>query len=89
MPALTKLAPAEFVGVVVMVTAHMTLISTVALAGNDVPPSETMLQRQACTPDVLRLCHSLIPDRKAITDCLVANVERLSPACHEVMAQRQ
>lgn len=88
MPASTKLASAHLLGAAALVAAHMTLIPAIALAGNDDPHRETMQERQACTPDVLRLCRALVPNRKAITDCLVANVERLSPACHEVMAHR-
>lgn len=89
MPALTKLSSARLVGAAALVAAHVILIPAAALAGDDVPHHETMRERQACTPDVLRLCRSQVPNREAITDCLVANVEHLSPACHEVMARHQ
>lgn len=89
MPALTKLSSARLVGAAALVAAHVILIPAVALAGDDVSHRETMQERQACMSDVLRLCRSQVPNREAITDCLVANVEHLSPACHEIMAERR
>jgi len=44
----------------------------------------TEQQREACTPDVFRLCAAYIPDAERITACLRSNGARLSPACHEV-----
>lgn len=61
------------------------LITEAAYAFEDVQHPEKMQEREACTPDVLRLCRSSIPNRRAITDCLLANTEHLTPACHEVM----
>ncbi|MBY9045466.1 hypothetical protein, partial [Pseudomonas fluorescens] len=34
---------------------------------------ETLAQRNACKPDVFRLCSDFIPDRTAITNCLERN----------------
>jgi hypothetical protein len=85
----TKNLPARFVGAAALVAAHVSLVPAPAMAVEDVPQHETMQERRACTPDVLRLCRSLVPNRKAITDCLVANAERLSPACQQVMAQHR
>ena len=45
----------------------------------------TPAQRNACRPDVFRLCKEWIPKHDAITYCLQKNVERLSPACRAVM----
>jgi hypothetical protein len=84
-----KNLPGRFIGTAALVAAHVTLTPAAALAGDDVPHRETMQERQACTPDVLRLCRSLIPNREAITGCLVANVEHLSPACQEVVAHHR
>ena len=41
----------------------------------------------ACTPDVFRLCSELIPNRTAITACLVKRKRQLSPACHKVFSR--
>jgi hypothetical protein len=35
----------------------------------------------ACTPDVMRLCLSAIPDATRVTLCLAQNKRQLSPAC--------
>jgi hypothetical protein len=41
-------------------------------------------ERQACTPDVFRLCGEFIPDASRITACLHQRVRDLSPACRLV-----
>ena len=41
-------------------------------------------QREACTPDALRLCGQYIPDASAIATCLRHSGPRLSPECHAV-----
>ncbi len=46
--------------------------------------AETVAQRRACEPDVFRICREFIPDRSAITDCLVRNKPRLSKDCRAV-----
>ena len=38
----------------------------------------------ACTPDAMRLCQNAIPDASRVTQCLVQNKQRLSPACTNV-----
>jgi len=40
--------------------------------------------RNACTPDVFRLCSKLIPDATQITICLRQRVRFLSPECRAV-----
>jgi hypothetical protein len=42
-------------------------------------------QRQACTPDVFRLCGAYIPDVDRITACLRGNGPRLSRPCYDVL----
>src|SRR6267142_6101242 len=42
---------------------------------------ETLEQRLACTPDVLRLCSAFIPDAGQITICLGEKNAELSDAC--------
>jgi hypothetical protein len=44
----------------------------------------TERQRQACTPDVFRLCGAYIPDADRITACLRASGPRLSQPCYDV-----
>jgi hypothetical protein len=46
--------------------------------------SGTPEERDACTPDVYRLCNAEIPDEKRIVECLKKNRKLLSPACHKV-----
>jgi hypothetical protein len=49
-------------------------------------------ERQACEPDVNRLCSEFIPDRSKIIVCLNQKVRQLSPACRSVIlfyAQQQ
>lgn len=46
----------------------------------------TLAQRNACKPDVFRLCSNFIPDPTAITSCLERNRPNLSPACHAVFS---
>ena len=41
----------------------------------------TSAEREACTPDVLRLCSSFMPDADAITACLKQRKADLSGAC--------
>jgi hypothetical protein len=48
----------------------------------------TEVQREACTPDVYRLCAMYIPSHDGITYCLSKNMDRLSPACRAVMDGR-
>jgi hypothetical protein len=45
---------------------------------------ETEQRRQACTPDVFRLCGAYIPDRDRIVACLKGNGPRLSRPCYDV-----
>lgn len=44
----------------------------------------TEQEREACTPDVFRLCGAYIPDPDRITACLRGNGPRLSSACYAV-----
>lgn len=47
--------------------------------------AETATQRAACTPDVLRLCSSEIPNVPAIKACLRRQRQSLSTACQDVL----
>jgi hypothetical protein len=49
--------------------------------------AESEADREACTPEVHRLCGQYIPDREAIIACLKHNMRNLVPACRKVMAR--
>jgi hypothetical protein len=49
--------------------------------------AETEQDREACTPEVHRLCGQYIPDREAIIACLKHNLKNLVPACRKVMSR--
>jgi hypothetical protein len=53
-------------------------------AGTSATAQGTARQREACTPDVFRLCGAYIPDVDRITACLRGNGSRLSKACYDV-----
>ena len=59
------------------------LLSLVLLASPAL--AQTSAQREACTPDVWRLCASEIPDVGAITRCLRRDRASLSDACRTAM----
>ncbi len=42
--------------------------------------------REACTPDVMRLCNDYVPDIPQIVACLKRKRANLSPACGEIFA---
>ena len=42
----------------------------------------------ACTPDAMKLCSKVIPDKAKITSCLQQNRSQLSPACSAVMSAK-
>jgi hypothetical protein len=43
-------------------------------------------ERQACTPDAMRLCGDAIPDVARVTACMKAKSSQLSPECRVAMA---
>ena len=45
----------------------------------------TEQEREACTPDVFRLCGAYIPDADRIVACLRGNPDQLSRACYSVL----
>ncbi|HEY0219484.1 MAG TPA: hypothetical protein VGC26_06950 [Afipia sp.] len=49
---------------------------------------DTADARQACTPDVFRLCSEFIPDADRITFCLQQQKRNLSAGCRKVFAAR-
>ena len=43
-------------------------------------------ERQACTPDAMRLCGDAIPDVAKVTACMKAKYSQLSAPCRAAMA---
>ena len=68
--------------------AAIRLFALLAIAmseqGIAVAEQGTEQEREACTPDVFRLCGRFIPDEQRITTCLRNAGPRLSPACYAV-----
>jgi len=44
--------------------------------------------REACTPDVMRICSDVIPDVPKITKCMIAKYRQLSEPCRLAMARQ-
>ena len=60
--------------------------ATFALATSGARAQGTDAQRDACTPDALRLCQATIPNVARTTACLVAHKAQLGPSCRGVFA---
>jgi hypothetical protein len=72
-----------------LILACLLMLSPVAALAQDQGTSD---ERQACEPDVNRLCSEFIPDRSKIIVCLNQRVRQLNPACRSVIlfyAQQQ
>jgi len=69
----------------------MVKLGAIAVVATVIAPLSAMAYSQedvnACTPDVMRLCLSAIPDTTRVTQCLVQNKPRLSSACHTVFSR--
>lgn len=64
--------------------ATMLSLTLEPAVARDKPATEE--DQRACTPDVFRLCSSVIPDIEAITACLRTKVTSLSDQCRYVMS---
>lgn len=69
----------------------MCRLSTIAFIVTVMSPLPALAYTQedvnACTPDVMRLCMSAIPDAGRVTQCLVQNKKQLSAACTTVFSR--
>ncbi|MBX9710122.1 MAG: hypothetical protein K2X60_03740 [Xanthobacteraceae bacterium] len=65
------------------------LIGLLALTQTPAFAQGTEQEREACTPDVFRLCGSYIPDADRIVACLRGNPDQLSKACYSVLYPQQ
>lgn len=63
--------------------AGLTAVAVV-LGAQPVLAQGTDQEREACTPDAMRLCGQFIPDAGRIETCLRSAGPRLSPACYAV-----
>jgi hypothetical protein len=61
--------------------AFFLVIPTASFAQQDQGTPE---QREACTPDAMRLCGAYLLDPRSVEACLRAAGPRLSPACYDV-----
>ena len=64
--------------IIALVVTVMSPLSALAYTQEDV---------NACTPDVMRLCMSAIPNVGRITQCLAQNKQQLSSACAGVFSR--
>ena len=48
----------------------------------------TQAEREACEPEVNRLCADFITDRDKIIQCLTDKVKQLNPACKKVIVSK-
>jgi hypothetical protein len=46
---------------------------------------QSIEERRACAPDVIRLCREFVPNTELINTCLVEKKAELSPGCRTVM----
>ena len=69
----------------------MRKLSTIAFVVAALSPLPAIAYTQedvnACTPDVMRLCMSAIPDEGRVAQCLLKNKHQLSPACTIVFSR--
>ena len=49
----------------------------------------TQEEQMACQNDAYRLCQNAIPDEQRVKVCLIANMRKLSPACHAMFQRAQ
>jgi hypothetical protein len=63
-----------------------TLVLAFAMGGPALAYSQA--DADACTPDAMKLCSKVIPDKAKITSCLQQNRSQLSPACSAVMSAK-
>jgi hypothetical protein len=64
-----------------VVLCAASVLSTSGSAG-----AETFEERQACIGDAFQFCSSAIPNRDQVFNCLMDNRDRISAACHPVIA---
>ncbi len=68
-----------------MLAAALLALGAAVLATHEARAQGTKSEREACTPDVFRLCAAEIPSVDRIVSCLNRKKPQLSPACRTVM----
>jgi hypothetical protein len=81
-----SLARAKLQGCIRLASIGVTIIALSYAARAD--DRGTPEEREACTPDVFRLCSGSIPDTDQIVSCLHANKRWLSEKCRGVISVR-
>jgi hypothetical protein len=66
------------------IAGYLAAFGIVLCAGTSARAQGTQQERDACTPDVFRLCGAYIPDADRITACLRNSGSRLSQPCYDV-----
>jgi hypothetical protein len=91
--ALSKLLSAMALGTPMKNLPYLTLIFLLSLPITAIAQEQgTADERQACEPDVNRLCGQFIPDRDKIILCLNQKVRELNSSCRSIIlfyAQQQ
>jgi hypothetical protein len=64
--------------------AAATFFLTIPIASFAQENQGTPEQREACTPDAMRLCGAYLLDPRSVEACLRASGPRLTPACYDV-----
>ena len=65
-------------GAVALLALLLCRLDAASAQGSDV-------ERQACTPDAMRLCSDVIPDVARVTACMKARYSQLSEPCRVAM----
>jgi hypothetical protein len=47
--------------------------------------ADAQQDREACMMDAQIVCGQFIPDRERVAQCLIANRDKISPACREAI----
>lgn len=65
---------------------HLAVFALFGLSAATALAQGTAAQREACTPDALKLCPGTIPDVAKTTACMKAHMGELSPGCRAAFA---
>ena len=65
----------------------LALVAAFLLLPASFAEAQSLEDEMACTPDVYRLCASVVPDEEKIVACLERNKRVLSSACRQVFSR--
>ena len=66
--------------------AALSVATSVALSQGTEGTAE---QREACTPDAIRLCNTFIPDADRVKECLMQHIAALNLRCRELLGNNR